>query len=247
MKHQHWIDKCNHWKNIWPVMQPEWEATNETNVLNLYTVLDAINKHSRPEDILMGDAGSISYAGPVALNVKQGQRFISSPAQADMGWALPAAIGVSMASNQPVVSITGDGSFMSNLQELAVVKLHDLNIKFIILNNNGYLSIKNTQSKYFDGRVFGTSSESGLWFPDFRNIAASFGMKYYPIKNKTNLDNLPSILEIVGPVIIDCKCLEDQEILPAQALKNGKQAGLHDMTPFLSDEELTKEMIVKIK
>jgi len=247
MKHQQWIDKCNHWKNIWPVMQPEWEATNETNALNLYAVLDAINKHSRPEDILMGDAGSISYAGPVALNVKQGQRFISSPAQADMGWALPAAIGVSMASNQPVVSITGDGSFMSNLQELAVVKLHDLNIKFIILNNNGYLSIKNTQSKYFDGRVFGTSSESGLWFPDFRNIAASFSMKYALIKNKTGLDSLPKLLETVGPMIIDCKCLEDQEILPAQALKNGKQAGLHDMTPFLSDEELTKEMIVKIK
>jgi len=60
MKHQHWIDKCNHWKNIWPVMQPEWEATNETNALNLYAVLDAVNKHSRPEDILMGDAGSIS-------------------------------------------------------------------------------------------------------------------------------------------------------------------------------------------
>jgi hypothetical protein len=72
-------------------------------------------------------------------------------------------------------------------------------------------------------------------------------MKYAPIKNKTSLDNLPRLLETVGPMIIDCKCLEDQEILPAQALKNGKQAGLHDMTPFLSDEELTKEMIVKIK
>jgi acetolactate synthase-1/2/3 large subunit len=247
MKHQAWIDKCNHWKSIWPVMQPEWEATDEADVLNLYAVLDAVNKHSRPEDILMGDAGSISYAGPVALNAKPGQRFIFSPAQADMGWALPGAIGVSMASNQPIISIIGDGSFMSNIQELAVVRQHDLNIKFVILNNNGYLSIKNTQTKYFDGRVFGTSSESGLWFPNFRNIAASFDIKYALIKNKSNLDTLPRLIETVGPMIIDCRCLDDQEILPAQALKNGKQAGLHDMTPFLSDEELAKEMIVEIK
>jgi acetolactate synthase-1/2/3 large subunit len=164
-----------------------------------------------------------------------------------MGWALPGAIGVSMASNQPIISIIGDGSFMSNIQELAVVRQHDLNIKFVILNNNGYLSIKNTQTKYFDGRVFGTSSESGLWFPNFRNIAASFDIKYALIKNKSNLDTLPRLIETVGPMIIDCRCLDDQEILPAQALKNGKQAGLHDMTPFLSDEELAKEMIVEIK
>lgn len=53
-------------------------------------------------------------------------------------------------------------------------------------------------------------------------------------------------LKTKTPLIMDCFCKEDQEILPAQALKNGKQAGLHDMTPFLSDEELEKEMVIKI-
>ena len=165
MTRDEWIEKCNHWKAKWPVMQEEYRPTENDFQLNIYAILDAVNQHSSADDILMGDAGSISYAGPVALNAKQGQRFIFSPAQADMGWALPGAIGVSLASNQPVIAITGDGSFMSNIQELAVVKQHNLNIKFIILNNNGYLSIKNTQTKYFDGRVFGTSSETGLWFP----------------------------------------------------------------------------------
>ena len=89
-----WIEKCNHWKAKWPVFQPEYAANNEDYKLNLYAVLDAVNKHSTAEMTLMGDAGSISYAGPVALNAKQGQRFVFSPAQADMGWALPASIGV---------------------------------------------------------------------------------------------------------------------------------------------------------
>jgi len=246
MNRQDWIDKCNHWKSIWPVMQDEYQANDDDHSLNIYAVLDAINKHSRPEDILMGDAGSISYAGPVALNAKPGQRFIFSPAQADMGWALPAAIGASMASNQPIISIIGDGSFMSNIQELATVKQHELNIKFVILNNAGYLSIKNTQTKYFNGRVHGTSSETGLWFPDFKNIAVAFGMDYVDMRSAADLDRFPEILATAGPCIIDCRCHTDQEILPAQALKNGKQAGLHDMTPFLSYEELAREMIVKI-
>jgi acetolactate synthase-1/2/3 large subunit len=246
MNRQTWIDKCNHWRNIWPVMQDQYQANNNDYSLNIYAVLDAINKHSRPEDILMGDAGSISYAGPVALNAKPGQRFIFSPAQADMGWALPAAIGASMASNQPIISVIGDGSFMSNIQELATVKQHELNIKFVVLNNSGYLSIKNTQTKYFNGRVHGTSSETGLWFPNFMNIASAFGMSYVDVRLASDLERFPEILATAGPCIIDCRCHTDQEILPAQALKDGKQAGLHDMTPFLSDEELAREMIVEI-
>ena len=246
MTRQEWIDKCSHWKAKWPVMQPYMAANNTDNVLNLYAVLYAVNQYSKYTDILMGDAGSISYAGPTALNAKPGQRFIFSPAQADMGWALPGAIGVSMASEQPVIAIIGDGSFMSNLQELAVVRQHALNIKFVILNNNGYLSIKNTQSKYYEGRVFGTSSETGLWFPDFGDVAKSFDMPYAEIKTADDLATFPELFAQVGPMIIDCKCLWDQEVVPAQGLKNGRQAGLHDLTPFLSDEELAEEMIVKI-
>jgi acetolactate synthase-1/2/3 large subunit len=185
MNKQQWIAKCNEWKDKWPVMQEEYRPTGNDFQLNIYAILDAVNQHSAADDILMGDAGSISYTGPVALNAKHGQRFIFSPAQADMGWALPAAVGVSMASNQSVISIIGDGSFMSNIQELAVVKQHDLDIKFVILNNNGYLSIKNTQQKYFNGRVHGTSSETGLWFPSMKNIAVAFGMPCVEIVLKT--------------------------------------------------------------
>ena len=245
MTRQAWIDTCNHWKKKWPVMQPEFEANNDDYSLNLYAVLDAINKHSTSDMILMGDAGSISYAGPVALNAKEGQRFIFSPAQADMGWALPASIGVAMASQKPVISIIGDGSFMTNLQELAVVKQHNLNIKFVILNNDGYLSIQNTQSKYFEGRVYGTSSKTGLWFPSFKNVASTFGIDHNDVRLARDLPQFGKWFNTLRPMIIDCRCKADQEILPTQALKNGQQAGLHDMYPFLSEEELAAEMIIK--
>ena len=146
MNKNEWIVRCNRWKEKWPVIQPEY--FNDENGINLYAVLDAVNKHSGTDDVIMGDAGSISYAGPVALKAKGNQKFIFSPAQADMGWALPASIGVALSTDKNVIPIIGDGSFMSNIQELAVVREHNLNIKFIILNNSGYLSIKNTQTKY---------------------------------------------------------------------------------------------------
>ena len=137
---------------------------------------------------------------------------------------------------------------------MVVIRHHCLNIKILILNNRGYLSIKNTQEKYFENRVYGTSDKTGLEFPVFSKLAESFSIPYYLIKNKGDyengvfygLDRLQHIFAIEGPVIVNCICLENQEILPSQALKDGKQAGLHDMAPFLSDEELKEEMVVTL-
>ncbi len=246
MNKQQWLSKCIEWKQKWPVMQDEYRANDKDSKVNLYAVLDAINQYSTSADILMGDAGSISYAGPVALNAKEGQRFIFSPAQADMGWALPASIGVSMSSGQPVISIIGDGSFMSNIQELAVAKQHNLDIKFVILNNDGYLSIKNTQSRFYEGRVHGTSSETGLWFPNFEDIARAFGLHYFRVRKAKDFKTMGLLLGSKGPpTIIDCFCLKDQQILPAQTYRDGRQAGLHDMAPLLDEEELRNELVVK--
>jgi acetolactate synthase-1/2/3 large subunit len=107
------------------------------------------------------------------------------------------------------------------------------------------LSIKNTQNKYFGGRVYGTSSETGLWFPDFANVAQAFKIGYAKVSTKKDLDDIKLLLSTQGPMIIDCICLSEQEIMPGQALKNGHQAALHDMYPFLSDKEMQEEIINK--
>jgi acetolactate synthase-1/2/3 large subunit len=245
MNRNQWIEKCNHWKSKWPVITEEYKANNVDGVLDIYAVLDALNQYSNNDDVFMADAGSASYTAPVALKSKNEQRFIFSPAQGDMGWALPASIGVSLSSNKQVISVNGDGSFMSNIQELAVIRKHDLNIKLVILNNDGYLSIKNTQTKYYQGRVYGTNEDTGLWFPNFSLVAATFGLHYECMSTKDDLVKFKEILSTPYPYIIDCRCKSQQEILPAQALKNGKQAGLHDMTPFLDVNELENELVVK--
>lgn len=240
-----WLKQCNEWKEKWPVMQHHYRPGWYSKAFNLYAVLDAINSACKPDDVLMGDAGSISYAGPVALNSLEGQRLIFNPAQADMGWALPASIGVAAAGAPNVIAIMGDGSFMSNMQELAVIRNYQYNIKIVILNNGGYLSIKNTQQRFYEGRVFGTSVNKGLWFPKFEHIAAAFEIPYAYMGKLDDLLMLKTLLGKDSPYIIEFACEEDQAILPSQSFKNGKQAPLHDMAPFLDPEVLYQEMYYK--
>ena len=243
MTRQEWVQKCQHWKAKWPVMQPEY--MNYTHGLNIYAVLDAIHQHSPDDAVLMCDAGSAFYMVPQAYRFKKGQRLVMSQSQGDMGWALPAAIGVAKAGAKNVICIVGDGSFMSNMQELAVIREHHLPIKIVILNNRGYLSIKNTQSKFY-GNVHGVDGDTGLWFPDFSKLAESFRINFKTAWSTPTLDKyLSAAFSITSPSITEVLCVKEQLILPSQGFKDGKQAPLHDMVPFLSNEELAAEMVNK--
>jgi acetolactate synthase-1/2/3 large subunit len=195
----------------------------------------------------MCDAGTAYYVVPQAFKFKGTQRLIMSQSQGDMGWALPASIGVAKAGAKHVICIVGDGSFMSNLQELAVIREHNLPIKIVVLNNSGYLSIKNTQTKFYEGRVHGVNAKTGVWFPKILNLAAAFDLGYVEIWDMESLAiNLNLSTSSFGPVLFNFICTPDQQVLPSQSFKDGKQAPLHDMIPFLSDEELAAEMVVKL-
>jgi len=244
MTREEWVAKCQHWKAKWPVMQPEY--MDDTHGLNIYAVLEAIHQHSPDDAVIMADAGSAFYMVPQAYKFKGTQRLVMSQSQGDMGWALPAAIGVAKAGAKNVVVVVGDGSFMSNMQELAVIREHNLPIKIVVLNNSGYLSIKNTQEKFFEGRVHGVNNETGIWFPDFLELAEAFKISAIRTWSITTIEkHFRYVFTMTAPCIVDVLCVQKQQILPSQGFKDGKQAPLHDMVPFLSDEELAAEMVNK--
>ena len=85
------------------------------------------------------------------LKIKSEQRLFSNSGAASMGYGLPAAIGASVANlNKKIICIEGDGSIQMNIQELATLKSNKLKIKLIIIENGGYLSIKQTQERFFN-------------------------------------------------------------------------------------------------
>ena len=77
-----------------------------------------------------------------------------------MGHTLPSAIGASFARpNQDIICVTGDGGIQVNIQELQTALTYQVPLKLFIIDNGGYLSLINTQKKYFDGRMIGSTPE----------------------------------------------------------------------------------------
>lgn len=244
-----WVGKCQYWRDNWPVTLKEYEKNPK---INMYTFIDHVNKFLGFETAVVADAGSAYYVTAQALKIKDQQRYITSGAQADMGFTLPASIGVSIAKEKgDVVAITGEGSFQMNLQELQTIVQNKLPIKLFIWNNNGYLSIRTTQKKFFEGRIMGTEEATGISFPEAEKIAFAYGIPFFLA---TEVDELDKILEqvfaIPGPVLCEIICPEDQEVIPT--VSSAKRADgtmvskpIEDMYPFLDRDEFAQQMIIK--
>ncbi len=245
-----WIETCNRWKTNWPICLPGYEE--DQNGINMYYFIDKLSKNLKFDSVVVSDAGSAFYVTSQALKLKDNQRYITSGGQAEMGFTIPACIGVSVArKNKEVIGITGDGSFQMNLQELQTIVYNKLPIKIFVWNNNGYLSIRTTQIKFFDNRFIGTDEKSGLSFPSLKKIAKAFGIKYYYVDKSKKLDSIiEKVLNHPNAVICEVICPQNQEVVPAvssQRMPDGRMISkpLEDMYPFLDRKEFYKEMIVK--
>ena len=244
-----WIKKCQEWKQKYPVFLPEYKKA--TGEINLYYFVEALNKKIKNNIPIISDAGSAFYVVSQAVYIHPNQRYITSGALATMGFGIPAAIGVSVANhNKSVITITGDGSFQQNIQELQTIVHYKLPIKIFVINNKGYLSIRQTQKRFFNGHFVGEGINSGVTFPDNQKIANAYGIKYVRLTNSNLIKGLDEVLKNDGPVLCEVMSPEDQLIIPTNTTEinsNGIMASkpLEDMYPFLPREEFRKEMIVK--
>jgi acetolactate synthase-1/2/3 large subunit len=248
---QFWINKCISWRNKWPVFNKIYKDT--TKGINIYYFLNELSKKNKPDSITISDAGSAYYITSQALQISKQQRYITSGAQADMGFTLPASIGAAVASNtKNIIGITGDGSFQMNIQELQTIVNFNLPIKIFVLNNGGYLSIRNTMDKFFESRYYGTDPKSGLTFPEIKKIAYAYGLPYYRLETSEDLNNkLEEILSLEGYALVEVICPLKQDIIPSSSAKQNEDGKLvsqplENMFPFLSEEELKNEMIINL-
>jgi acetolactate synthase-1/2/3 large subunit len=245
-----WRKQTLVWKNSYPVCLPEYRIS--TNGINLYHFMDALSKQLPDQGVVVADAGSAIYVPAQAFQAKTNQRLVLSGAQAEMGFTIPGAIGICCAKeNGEVVGITGDGSFQTNLQELQVLVEYQFPIKLFVWNNDGYLSIRSTQRRIFEGRLYGTDASNGVSLPSTEKIANAYGIPFVKLEGSENLEaSIKEVLDMKGPVIIEVMCIRDQEIVPtvsSKKLADGKMISkpLEDMYPFLDREEFKKAMVIE--
>ena len=243
-----WLTKCQEWKLKWPICLPEYSNSEK---VNLYYFLDRLSAKLKADSVIICDAGSSMFATSQGIKIRESQRLIFSAAQSEMGFTLPASVGVAFAKQAEVIGICGDGSLQMNIQELQTVKHHNIPVKLFVWNNDGYSTIRQTQAKFFKDNHIGTDSSCGVSFPNLEKIADAYGIFYVKIPNSDYLElALNTVLQREGPVVCEVMCDRNQVIQPvisSKQLPNGKLVSCpsEDMYPFLPRQEFFREMIVK--
>lgn len=169
-----------------------------------------------------------------------------------MGYGLPASIGACFASGgKKTMSVNGDGGLMLNLQELQTIIHFHLPIIVFIFNNDGYTSIKHTQTDYFNARFVGVDAKSGLSCPNFVKLGKAFNFQTFKIKTNNQLKPIiQKALSTQKPTIVEVMLDPLQIIEPrvkSLRMPDGKMVSkpLEDMFPYLDRDLLKKEMIIK--
>ena len=200
-KNRSWVMECCNLRAIY--FKEESKRLNSTK-LSVYKVASLFSSLSKNKVFVPASSGYAEETFTRFFRPQTNTRFFNGAALGSMGLGLPHAIGASCATNKQVICLEADGGIMLNIQELAtLITLRPKNLIIVVLNNNGYESIRSSQNRHF-GEIYGVDGESGLGFPNFKNISKAFNLKYLQIKTLADFPKLRRILsKIKSMTLID--------------------------------------------
>lgn len=247
-KRDAWLERCRAYEAQFPWVGEE--HADQGGYMNSYRFMERLNGFFKPDQIVVTDMGTALLCGHQALRIEDGQRLMTSTGLGEMGYGLPAALGVSFATDRgEVMCLNCDGGMMMNLQELQTIVHHKLPVKLFIFNNDGYLMIKHTQKSLFKADYVGTDRASGVSCPDFSKVAAAFDIPAYQIHGWDECDaTLAAVQAATGPVICEVFMHPQQLFSPklgvvARADGTLVSPPLEDLSPLLPREVLDQAML----
>jgi acetolactate synthase-1/2/3 large subunit len=246
-EHAAYLTWCRERVRRYPVLLPRHASSKKVNP---YFFMDRLFNLLEEDDAVVTANGSACVVSFQAAYIKRYTRLYCNSGCASMGYDLPAAIGAAVSGNaKRIICLAGDGSIMMNIQELQTIIGKKLPIIIFLLNNNGYLSIQQTQEAYFSDNILGTSPRNGLSLPDFTCLAEAFCFTTSRITEHCGMEEiLKGILSGCPPHF--CEVILDQEQgfepkLNSRKLPDGTMLSpaLEDMSPFLPEYELRENHI----
>lgn len=240
--HKRWLKWCRDIDAKYPATLPQFY--DSAKPMNPYAFLtEMFSELEEGDDIICGN-GAACVMTFQAADIKKNQRMFTNSGCAAMGYGFPAAIGACVArGDKRVLCVDGDGSFQMNLQELQTVVYNKLNMKIMYLNNNGYHSIRQTQTNLFQPPLIGVCDGTGISFPEAEKIAYAYGIPYVKIDDiREAKAKVREVLAMEGPVFCEIVVDPQQNFEPklsSKVLPDGKIVSpeLDDMFPFLPKEE----------
>ncbi|EOS94378.1 acetolactate synthase 2 catalytic subunit [Erwinia tracheiphila] len=141
------------------------------------------------------------------------ENFITSSGLGTMGFGLPAAVGAQVARpKDTVICVSGDGSFMMNVQELGTIKRKQLPVKIVLLDNQRLGMVRQWQQLFFSERYSETNLSDN---PDFLTLASAFDIPGQRITRKDQVDDaLDALLHSEGPYMLHVAIDEHENVWP---------------------------------
>ncbi len=227
-----WKKECQEWKTSYPVMRSEY--LEFTDGVSIYALIDAISKKVEPGDLVVpGSSGACSEVTMQAFRSSTGVRVLNSEGLGPMGFGISGALGACIASaGNRTICVDGDGGFAMNTQELETIRRLDLPIKFFVLDNGGYGSIRATQAAYFESRFVASSSEGGLTLPDLEKISAAYEIPYLEMETTEQIEQcLEFCWDLPGPSI--CRvAVSPQQITAPRVRSRQTEDGSMETAPM---------------
>lgn len=243
-----WRSLCRDWRERYPIVTPQHRVPGER--ISTYHLADALSELLTPEDVLAPCSSGLGIEiFLLSLRMRTGQRATLNYALGAMGYGVPAAIGACLGSERRrTIGVDGDGGLQLNIQELETLRRLDLPVKLFVLANDGYASIRASQTRWF-GRLVGADATSGLTLPDLEAIAGAYRLPFVRLNGLDPLaPQLQHVLNTPGPVICEVPSPPDEARQPSQISEATPSGGmrsrpLEDLAPLLPRDELLANML----
>jgi acetolactate synthase-1/2/3 large subunit len=247
---QEWLHHVSNVRESLPLV----EACHASDSLvSSYTFVGKLGHAAADNVTFVTDMGTALISGFQVLEPCRGQRLFTSQGLGEMGYGLPGAIGAWFADpSRDVICLNCDGGLMMNLQELHSVISHNIPMKIVIFNNDGYLMIKHTQNAIVGGRRAGTDAKSGLTCPNYQPLCKAFGFDYLALREEAEADQMiQNFLSTNKATVLEVFMDPDQLLVPKLSVSISESGilvspPLEDLSPLLPLQTIQDLLLVPL-
>lgn len=209
-----WLEKIDSFRQVMAKgLRREIECgVGDNGKLLMKSIITKLSELTEGKDLIVPDVGMHQMMAARFYNYQTENSWFASGGAGTMGASLPMAIGVKLARpTERVWSISGDGGFQMNIQELGTIMEQQIDVKIILLNNGHLGMVRQWQTLFFDGRYAGTPMQS----PNFGLIAEAYNISYRKVEKPEEVTSaLQQAIDHQGPILLEFTCDSSEVILP---------------------------------
>jgi acetolactate synthase-1/2/3 large subunit len=207
---QEWLEQIEKWRKEHPLNYEKGDGK-----LRSQFVIERISKKTKGNAIIAADVGQNQMWVAQFYKFKNPRSHLTSGGLGTMGFSVPAAIGASVGvKDKMVISISGDGGFQMNMQELITAVAYKLPVKFFIMNNSFLGMVRQWQELFFAAKY--SFTDLAKFNPDFAKVGEALGLASFSTDNPDEVDDLLDKAFSINdrPVLIEFKVQKEDMVFP---------------------------------